>query len=390
MKGAYSLYCRKVGMRMSFLLAVALVALVTPQPVRSQSLDDLVHRAVRPLPEELRAEATVFRYDPDTGERVVLRHGTNHVECSPEDDDDFTRCYPRSSSAWRDLRARLTAEGLEGDAVRGALDDAVEEGTVQPPAFGSLSYRLSEDAGRIKFLWMISVPGATSAELAMPTGSQRDEALEGRGTPWMMNEGTAGAHLMIPINGTVFSNSGELPRRLDASVFSDPVAQATLPLPEDLRVGATVSTRDPTTGERRVLRQGTNSIECRPRNPETGYTRCYHESVWVGRDLSARLQAEGRSEEEITAALEEARASGALSPTAFASLAYRLYDEDDRVRLLWMVRVPNATAAELGMPTGSQRDNALAGRGTPWMMNEGTPGAHLMIPISGTALSNRE
>ena len=44
---------------------------------------------------------------------------------------------------------------------------------------------------------------------------------------------------------------------------------------------------------------------------------------------------------------------------------------------------------KLGLSVGSQRDNALAGRGMPWMMNEGTPGAHLMIPINGTALSNR-
>jgi hypothetical protein len=40
------------------------------------------------------------------------------------------------------------------------------------------------------------------------------------------------------------------------------------------------------------------------------------------------------------------------------------------------------------MPTCSQRDNSLAGKGTPWMMLEGTPGAHLMIPINGTELSN--
>ena len=60
-----------------------------------------------------------------------------------------------------------------------------------------------------------------------------------------------------------------------------------------------------------------------------------------------------------------------------------------QIRLLWVLRVPGATAAELGMPTESQRDNALAGRGTPWMMNEGTSGAHLMIPINSTEMSNR-
>jgi len=51
--------------------------------------------------------------------------------------------------------------------------------------------------------------------------------------------------------------------------------------------------------------------------------------------------------------------------------------------------LPNATSVELGMPTGSQRDNALAGRGLPWMMREGTPAAHLMIPINSTEVSNK-
>jgi hypothetical protein len=30
--------------------------------------------------------------------------------------------------------------------------------------------------------------------------SQRDAALKGHGLPWMMLEGTSGAHIMIPIN----------------------------------------------------------------------------------------------------------------------------------------------------------------------------------------------
>ena len=36
-------------------------------------------------------------------------------------------------------------------------------------------------------------------------------------------------------------------------------------LPEDLRTGATVVTYDQATGARKVLRQGTNFLECRPR-----------------------------------------------------------------------------------------------------------------------------
>lgn len=163
---------------------------------------------------------------------------------------------------------------------------------------------------------------------------------------------------------------------------------AVLPLPEDLRAASTVFTYDADTGERVVLRAGTTHVECRPKDEETGFTRCYGTASAARRDLSARLSAEGLSGAELQAELSAAEQSGRIAPRAFGTVSYRLYDEDDRIRLLMIVSVPNATAAQLGMPTGSQRDNSLAGRGRPWMMREGTPGAHLMIPINGTDLSN--
>jgi hypothetical protein len=168
----------------------------------------------------------------------------------------------------------------------------------------------------------------------------------------------------------------------------DMIDQALLPLPEDLRADAGVFTYDPDTGERIVLRAGTNHVECRPRDQETGFTRCYPVATAARRDLSAKLSAEGVTGEELQAALTAAEESGRVGGRVFGSVSYRLYDKDDRIRLLMVVSLPNATAAELGMPTGAQRDNALAGQGRPWMMREGTPGAHLMIPINGTELSN--
>jgi hypothetical protein len=167
------------------------------------------------------------------------------------------------------------------------------------------------------------------------------------------------------------------------------IAQAVLPLPEDLRATSTVFTYDPDTGERIVLRAGTSNLECRPKDEETGFTRCYGTASRARRDLTAKLSAEGLSGDELQAALADAERSGRIQPRVFGSVSYRLYDTDDRIRLLMVVSVPNATAAELGMSTGSQRDNALAGKGRPWMMREGTPGAHIMIPINGTELSNQ-
>jgi len=129
-------------------------------------------------------------------------------------------------------------------------------------------------------------------------------------------------------------------------------------------------------------------VECQPKDEESGFTRCYPKNSAARRDLSAKLSAQGISGDELQAALAEAERSGRIQPRVFGSVSYRLYDKDDRIRLLMVVSVPNATSAQLGVSTGSQRDNALAGQGRPWMMLEGTPGAHIMIPINGTELSN--
>ena len=79
------------------------------------------------------------------------------------------------------------------------------------------------------------------------------------------------------------------------------VAQAVTPLPEDLRAGATVLTYDLASRKRKVLRQGTNDLECRPRDPETLFTFCAHKATGPTWDLQAKLRAEGKSAEEIQA-----------------------------------------------------------------------------------------
>lgn len=193
-------------MRPSTLLTATLLAICTSGSLLAQSTEEIIAQSVRPLPEDLRAGATVFRYDPATGERIVLRQGTNHVECRPKDEEGFTRCSPAANASRSDLSAKLRAQGMSGDELSAALADAEKKGLVNPPIFGALSYRLYDEPDRIQLLWIVSVPNATPEQLGMPTGSQRDNALAGRGSPWMMEPGTPGAHLMIPINGTALSN----------------------------------------------------------------------------------------------------------------------------------------------------------------------------------------
>ncbi len=192
----------RTNLTLSAFFATSLLA----SQASAQSMEETIAKSVSPLPEDLRAEATVFRYDEATGERITLRAGSNHVECSPTDDEGFTWCYPIRDRERRDLSAKLAAEGLEGEALQTTMQAAEDSGAIEPMAFGSILYRRFDTPDRIQYLWVIMVPDATAEELGMPTGRQRDNALAGKGTPWMMRPGTSGAHLMIPINGTEYSN----------------------------------------------------------------------------------------------------------------------------------------------------------------------------------------
>lgn len=354
----------------------------------AQSNEELIAQAVRPLPEDLRSGAGVYRYDRATGRRVVVRQGTNHVECIPEDENGFARCETVRTASRRDLAAKLTAEGVAGEALQAKLVEAERAGTIEPVPFGSVLYRAHAQDSRIQLLWVVRLPHATSEQLALPTASQRDPSLAGQGLPWMMLEGTPAAHLMIPVNGTTLSNAGGAKQRTDTKTISDPVEQALLPLSDDLKGGATVARYDMSAGERHVLRQGSNTIECQPLDATTKFIRCYHIGGAPELELRAKLTSQGKSADEIDKEVAAAIAAGTISAQPFGAMSYRLYQDDDRIKYLWVLRLPNATAEELGLSTESQRDGALLGHGLPWMMREGTPAAHLMIPINGTELSN--
>lgn len=186
---------------------LALAASIIPFSIHAQTNAEMIAQAVQPLPEDLKAEATVFMYDADSGARIILRQGSNQVECQPMNEDGFTRCGPTAEGPRRDMQAKLSAEGLSSEDVQAALQKAENLGHIKARAFGALNYRLYNNDDRIQLLWVVSVPNATATQLGYPTGSQRDNSLAGRGTPWMMLEGTSGAHLMIPINGTPLSNN---------------------------------------------------------------------------------------------------------------------------------------------------------------------------------------
>src|SRR5438309_11516145 len=76
------------------------------------------------------------------------------------------------------------------------------------------------------------------------------------------------------------------------------IAEAVQILPPDLRAGATVVTYDEATGARKVLRQGTNFIECQPRMAD-GLTRYYSRTLAPRRDSEAKPRAQKKTDEQI-------------------------------------------------------------------------------------------
>jgi hypothetical protein len=170
---------------------------------------------------------------------------------------------------------------------------------------------------------------------------------------------------------------------------ADDIAKAVLPLPEDLRADAAIYVYD-AKGDRKILRLGTNMVECMPKDPASGFTRCYNKITADRRDFEAKLQAKKMSEKDIDAAMDKATKEGTIKPAPFGVINYRYSDDNTRIKLLWIMSVPNATPEMTGVSTVSQRDAALKGKGLPWMMLPGTPGAHIMIPINNTPLSNHE
>ena len=176
---------------------------INPPAKNSQITDqasDEITQATLPLPEDLRAGATVYKYDPKSGERIVLRKGTNAVECQPRGEDGFTWCYNVVGAARRDFSAKLRAQGKKPEEIQAAVAKATADGILKPTPFGTMSYRLYGKKDRIQLLWVLSVPGATPESIGVSDESGRDEAIGGDGHPWLMLAGQPGAHIMIPIN----------------------------------------------------------------------------------------------------------------------------------------------------------------------------------------------
>lgn len=162
----------------------------------------------------------------------------------------------------------------------------------------------------------------------------------------------------------------------------DQIAVTVQAAPEEMRAGATVLGYG-ADGKLTELRKGTNELVCLADDPkDTRFSAaCYHKDLEPfmarGRELTAQGVTGGKRNEDYRwKEIKEGKLKMPKEPRMLYVFSGKGYDAatkkvtDGVVR--WVIYVPFATAESLGLSTVSKR-------GEPWLMDAGTPGAHIMI-----------
>ena len=163
---------------------------------------------------------------------------------------------------------------------------------------------------------------------------------------------------------------------------ADQIAATIQAAPEELRAGAGVLGYG-ADGKLTELRKGTNELICLADDPKDNRfsAACYHKDLEPymarGRELTAQGVTGGdRNQQYRWKEVQEGKLKLPKEPRMLYVLSGKGYDAatgkvvDGTVR--WVIYVPFATAESLGLSTKSKR-------GEPWLMDAGTPGAHIMI-----------
>jgi len=179
----------------TFLLAAPAAA----QGIPSEA--DQIAAAVLPLPASLRVGAGVMGYR-ETGKLVVLRQARNGLRCladDPADERFHVACYSTSMEPFMARGRQLRASGTPGTMIDTVRFAEIRRGKLRMPTSPASLYSLTGPANdfdaatgtapQSKPLFVLYMPGATTATTGLPT-------VPGKG-PWLMNPGTPRAHLML-------------------------------------------------------------------------------------------------------------------------------------------------------------------------------------------------
>jgi hypothetical protein len=200
---------KRFGMpSLSAVLALAVVSISHSAFAQqaSQDLGQSIAAAVLPLPEQLRAGATVVRLD-DSLQPQILRQGTNGMVCiadrtGPKDDRFDVRCYRDSfiPVVYRAFQLGYAVAGAKvGDEIKAGKLQLSNQPTAGYRCFGPASgYDASSNSlsPAVDCWESVHFPYQTAEGLGLPDESVVPRS-QTHGMPFVMGSGTYWAHVMI-------------------------------------------------------------------------------------------------------------------------------------------------------------------------------------------------
>jgi hypothetical protein len=189
---------------MKIFIMLSLIWLLMPIAATAQSTasaEEQIASAILAAPEERRETATVLGYDAQR-KLVTLRKGSNELICladNPADNRFSVACYHKELEPFMARGRELEAQGITGNERNEKYRwKEIKEGKLPMPREPRMLYVLSGKgydaaSGKVtngSLRWVIYMPFATAESTGLSTKSKRGE-------PWLMDAGTAGAHIMI-------------------------------------------------------------------------------------------------------------------------------------------------------------------------------------------------
>ena len=193
-------------MRTAFLVSLAALASAASLPAQTAVIPPAswqIAAAVTPLPEELKAGATVLGYEV-VGKLVTLRAGKNDMICLAPDPalkNFHSACYHNAMEPFMARGRELRASGVKGAQVDTVRFAEVKKGALKVPAQPSMLYQIfggtfDEPSGKVtggSALYITYMPFATTTTTGL-TSKPSDKS------PWLMFPGTPKAHIMFSVS----------------------------------------------------------------------------------------------------------------------------------------------------------------------------------------------
>lgn len=160
--------------------------------------EEQIAQALLAAPADKAAEARILGYATD-GSVVELKPGTNDLVClasNPAREDFSSSCYHASLEPYFARGRELDARGASFDDRYRVRFEEMRAGSLPMPVMSATQYifdgswdsETGTAEGQVR--WVIYVPDATPETTGLSLQPQE-------GGPWLMREGTPGAHIMI-------------------------------------------------------------------------------------------------------------------------------------------------------------------------------------------------